>query len=105
MILLGIAVLCPPQLVSIVQLFLKASSLSSGVLIQPLSSLRIIRFQNFRLHAHAPPLKTPLAPSPACLNHSIIFESLLLQYLMQICRHRIATAKNTNSSAASGTHL
>ena len=24
-------------------------------------------------------LKTPLAPSPACFNHSIIFESLLLQ--------------------------
>ena len=81
MILLEIVVLCPPQLVSIVQLFLNASSLtrSSSVLIQPLSLLRIICFRNFRRQAHAPPLKTPLAPSPACLNHSIIFESLLLQ--------------------------
>ena len=34
-------------------------------------------FSKLSQHAHAPPLKTPLAPSPACFNHSIIFESLL----------------------------
>ena len=47
--------------------------------IRPLRLLRIICFRNFSQHAHAPPLKTPLAPSPACFNHSIIFESLLLE--------------------------
>ena len=41
-------------------------------------------FRNFSQHAHAPTLKTPLAPSPACLNHSITFESLLLE---SICPH------------------
>ena len=39
-------------------------------------SLRIICFRNFSRLAHAPSLKTPLAPSPACFNHSIFFESL-----------------------------
>ena len=82
--ILGIAVLRPPRLV---QLFLKASSLSSRVRIRPLRSLRIICFRNFSRHANAPPLKTPLAPSPPSFNHSpsppsfnysIIFESLLL---------------------------
>ena len=52
--------------------------LESRVRIRPLRSLRIICFRNFSQHAHAPPLKTPLAPSPACINYSIIFESLLL---------------------------
>ena len=47
--------------------------------IQPFRSLRIICSQNFSQHAHAPPLKTPLAPSPPCFNHWIIFESLLLE--------------------------
>ena len=69
----------PPRLVSIVQSFLKVSSSSSRVRIRPLRSLRIICFRNFSQHTHAPPLKPLLAPSPACFNHSIIFESLLLQ--------------------------
>ena len=63
----------------IIQSYFRASSLSSRVQIQPLSSLMIICFRNSSQHAHAPPLKTPLATSPACFNHSIIFESLLLQ--------------------------
>ena len=68
-----------PQLVSIVQSFLKASSSNSRVQIRPLRSLSFICFRNFSQHAHASHLKPPLAPSPACFNHLITFESLLLQ--------------------------
>ena len=58
-----------------VQSFLKASSLSSRVLIQPLCSLWIICFWNFSQHTHAPPWKTPLAPFPACFNQLIILKA------------------------------
>ena len=66
--ILGIAVLHHPWLVSI-ESFLKASSSSSSVWIQPFHLLRIICFWNFSRHMHTPPLKTPLAPSPASFNH------------------------------------
>ena len=59
-------------------IFLKASSSSSRVRIWPLWSLRTICLRNFSRYTHAPPLKAPLMPSPACFNHLIIFESLLL---------------------------
>ena len=64
-----IAILHPSRLVSIVQSFFKASSSSSRVWILPLWYLRTSGFWNFGQHAHAPPLKTPLASSPACFNH------------------------------------
>ena len=66
--ILGIAVLHPPLMVSIVQSFLKASLSRSSVQILPLLWLKIVWFWNFSQHVHAPPLKTPLAPSPACFN-------------------------------------
>ena len=61
---LGIAVLRPPRIVSIFQLFLKASSLSSR-------------------------------DSPACFNHSIVFESLLLQ-LFRAPRKWLRTVRSTH---------
>ena len=78
--ILDIAVLCPPQLVSIVQSFLKAPPSSS-------SELRTVCFQNFSQDAYYPPLKTPLALSPACFNHSIILKASFSSHVVSICPH------------------
>ena len=66
-----------------------------------LRSLRTICFRNFSRHAYASPIKTPLAPSPASLNsfnHSIIFESLLLEL------SRVNPHTPIAPDAAAGTH-
>ena len=47
--------------------------------LRPLRSVRTICFRNFSRDAYDPPLQTPLTRSPACFNHWIIFESLLLE--------------------------
>ena len=73
--ILGIAVLLPPQLVSIVQPFSKPPP---WVLVcKSCHSVRSGSFV-FETLVGTPPLKTPLAPSYACFNHSIILESILL---------------------------
>ena len=93
------AVLRPPRFVSIIQSFLKASSSSFCMQIRPLHLLRILCFRNFSLHAHAPPLKTPLPPSPACFNRSIIFDGLLLQLSGAIPpRQSLRTVRFRNST-------
>ena len=51
--------------------------------------LRIVCFRNFSLHAHAPPTKTPLAPSSACFITRLFFlKASSSSYLVQICPHQ-----------------